>query len=303
MTHVFYHKSDNDGRASGAVIKWALQGGDLNRPPMPHTLHPLEYGDEVPEISSNDYLIFADVVPSPYEKIDAIIKRYPHLIIIDHHKSFIDWLNQTYPPSKFEGLRRIGTAACLLAWEYFMPRMPAPQTIQLLAAYDVWDHSNEERWTDRIEPFQLGMKAIDTDPVTNWSFWQEVFSLKPEDEKARVHSIIESGFAIRKYQRQYDIDTMKNDAFEATFDGYRAICCNSDRNSNAFFSVWDENKYDIMLAFEFDKSGQYRVGLYTTSKTLDVSTIAKKHGGGGHPQASGFQAKSMELRDGIIIFS
>ena len=30
---------------------------------------------------------------------------------------------------------------------------------------------------------------------------------------------------------------------------------------------------------------------------------AKKHGGGGHPQASGFQANKMELRDGVIVFS
>ena len=294
MIHILYHKSDNDGKASGAIIKWALTDA---------ILHPFGYGDEMPDLPTDDTIIFADVVPSPYEKIDAIIKKYPNTTIVDHHKSFIDWLNQSYPLTTFAGLRRIGTAACMLAWEYFFPRKPAPLTVQLLGAYDVWDHSNQERWQDRIEPFQLGMKAIDTDPITNWQFWQDLFGLTMEGEADRVHSIIESGFAIRKYQRQYDIDTMKNDAFEATFDGYRAICCNSDRNSNAFLSVWDPNKHDIMLAFEFDKSGQYRVGLYTTSKTLDVSVIAKKHGGGGHPQASGFQAKSMQLRDGVIVFS
>lgn len=296
MTHIFYHKSDNDGRAAGAIIKWSLRDMAV--------LHPFEHGDQFPfTIPTTDCLVFADVIPSPYEKMAEVITKYPYLTIIDHHKTAMDWLEQNYHGRFFDGLRRVGTAACQLAWEYYFSEITCPEIIKLLGLYDIFDHSDEERWESRIEPFQLGMKAIDTEPSTNWKFWFEFFGLDPENEKARVNSIIESGFAIRKYQKQYDIDTMKNDAFEAMFDGYRAICCNSDRNSSAFESVWDEKKYDLMLAFEFDRSGLYRIGLYTTSKTLDVSAIAKTHGGGGHKQASGFQAKYMELRDGIIVFS
>jgi nanoRNase/pAp phosphatase (c-di-AMP/oligoRNAs hydrolase) len=44
------------------------------------------------------------------------------------------------------------------------------------------------------------------------------------------------------------------------------------------------------MPFVFDGE-QYTVSLY--SKTVDVSEIAKKYGGGGHKGAAGFQCKKL----------
>jgi len=50
------------------------------------------------------------------------------------------------------------------------------------------------------------------------------------------------------------------------------------------------NEFDICIGFVFDGL-RYTVGLY--SQKLDVSEIAKKYGGGGHPGAAGFVCKQL----------
>lgn len=62
-------------------------------------------------------------------------------------------------------------------------------------------------------------------------------------------------------------------------------------NSQIFDSVYDPNKHDGMLTFAW-KKGMWTVSMYGT-KGIDLSAIAKKHGGGGHKQACGFQCDEL----------
>ena len=52
--------------------------------------------------------------------------------------------------------------------------------------------------------------------------------------------------------------------------------------------------FDIMITYVFDGE-KYTVSLYTTKKDVNVAVIAKKYGGGGHPQAAGFVCSGIDL--------
>lgn len=104
--------------------------------------------------------------------------------------------------------------------------------------------------------------------------------------------IIAQGEAILKFQAMTNETNCKNRAFEFTFKGLRAICLNGGPfNSTTFDSVWDENKYDMMMPFVFDGK-QWTFSMYTT-KDIDLSVIAKSMGGGGHMRACGFQVAAL----------
>ncbi len=60
-------------------------------------------------------------------------------------------------------------------------------------------------------------------------------------------------------------------------------------NSQAFASVWDPEKHDAMCAFARRPDGQWTLTLYTTKPGVDLGEFCKRHGGGGHVQAAGFQ--------------
>ena len=75
-------------------------------------------------------------------------------------------------------------------------------------------------------------------------------------------------------------------SFWTKFEGYKVIACNIGMVSSQLFDSIKED-YDIMMPFVYDGK-KWTVSLYT-KKDIDVSVIAKKYGGGGHKQASGFQ--------------
>lgn len=84
-------------------------------------------------------------------------------------------------------------------------------------------------------------------------------------------------------------------SFYSSLEGYRVIVCNTPCGNSLVFDSVDSDTYDIMSVFFFDGK-QYTVSLYSTKKEIDVSEIAKKHGGGGHKGAAGFQCKELPFK-------
>lgn len=81
--------------------------------------------------------------------------------------------------------------------------------------------------------------------------------------------------------------------FETEISGHKAFAMNLGNCSSEFFKSLPEEAYDIFIAFCFDGK-VWTASLY--SKTVDVSEIAKKYGGGGHMGAAGFVTKELPFR-------
>jgi nanoRNase/pAp phosphatase (c-di-AMP/oligoRNAs hydrolase) len=108
--------------------------------------------------------------------------------------------------------------------------------------------------------------------------------------------MVVSGNIINKYITASNKQYASEHAFETELDGYKVIAINKAFGGLMLFdSVWDEEKYDIMVAFSRRCNGMWRFSLYTTKKNVDCSAIATIWGGGGHKGAAGFSVESTEL--------
>jgi len=105
--------------------------------------------------------------------------------------------------------------------------------------------------------------------------------------------VLRRGRTVLDYQTQQYAIEAKAACFETDLDGLHCIAANRGlANSQLFDSVWDSNRYDAMMTFHWRK-GQWNISLYSDKDDVDVSLVAKAHGGGGHKEAAGFQCAEL----------
>jgi oligoribonuclease NrnB/cAMP/cGMP phosphodiesterase (DHH superfamily) len=297
MNRIFYHRMDLDGHAAGAIARRALEvSGEKVR------LYPYDYADHFPEreIEKGDTVWFIDVAWQPFENMPRLGReRGCRVVLIDHHRSVaesgvLDALESHFSLDNSRG-------GCLLAWEYLMRGRVAPEWVQLLSRYDVWDDHDAGVWRGRIVPFQMGMQALKTDPAENWRFWLGLFSRDKGSAGEFVRDRIRDGRAILAYVEARNARAAADHAFEARLDGLRALCVNSTFFASAALEpVWDPSRHDLMLIYARRRDGHWRVALFTAKPGVDVSRVASGYGGGGHRTAAGFTARSVSVRGGKL---
>ena len=266
---ICFHHNDPDGRASGAIVRYAL-------------------GPEV-QLVESDYgatLILWEMVAQA-EKVIVVDFSFPvdemveladgrEFIWIDHHKSAIaefDGIADDWP-----GIRDISEAACVLTWKYFFPERPVPKAIVLIGDRDIW------RWAEKeTGPFNESLYNQDHD-ADNTAFWKPLF----EDDQSTLEKMIEEGAWLRKINLRKVDRMMAARSFEIRFDGHSTLAVNT--NGNGDIGDYGRNHgYEIVYCYV----DQIQNGVLTTNVTLfsakvDVSVIARRYGGGGHAGAAGF---------------
>ena len=281
--HIFYHSSDLDGHCGGAIIKYKFPDAKM---------HAINYNQQFPLEKINqekDTIIFVDFCLQPISEIIKLFNIFnERLILIDHHISTINDLKENNLNNKISGIRDINFSGCELAWKFFYPETETPYCVHLLGRYDIWDHQDPNTL-----PFQFGMRLNDTWPnEKNITMWENYFKDTFDNHDSIVSQTIEKGKVILEYQRQENEKYAKSCAFELIFQGYKAIAINKLlTNSQLFDSIWDENKYDLMIAFGIRSNGMWTMSFYTTKTNVDCSKLAKSFGGGGHAQAAGCSLK------------
>lgn len=308
----FYHE-DLDGQASAfCVHAWA---GVRNPHEADKCMYAIHYGQSFPfeDILPREQVWIVDYSVSPDEML-RLLDITKNVTWIDHHKTAIEKYADF--PRLIRGIRQNGEAACTLTFKYLnwwtargegperysmgdpMPlngsdAMPVPRMLKLVGDRDVW------RWAfkDETRFFFAGSQMHDTRPDSE--FWWKCMehevdlSSPPNTGNAVVRArgevfweqLLRDGQTIEKYKAQSDEGTNGLIGYEVAFEGYRCFACNRARVSSDRFGERIK-QYDILLPHYHDGK-QWTVSLY--SEKVDVSEIAKKHGGGGHTGAAGFQ--------------
>jgi len=297
LIRIIYHAADFDGHASGAIARYYFE----YEMAQPYTMHPYNYNQPFPfdEFSAGDELYFLDVSYQPNEEMKLFQTKYGWKVYIcDHHKTTVDSDLKEYITG---GILSKDNAGCELTWKYFFPDKELPDSIHLLGRYDIWDNKDLNIWNNIILPFQMGFNLVPTNPIDDEAFnttWFSIFYKNNFD----IDNIINKGKVIIQYQNNVNERLMRWLPEELEFNGYRAIVANNPiKNSGIFGSIWNEDKYDIMICYSKSK---YDIGvsLFTTKKNIDCSMLAKKYGGGGHEKAAGFGVKKVEIDNGKIEF-
>jgi len=282
MTGLILHHSDFDGYCSAAIAK--LKNPDYE------TIS-LDYGMDLEEVIpwekvENGNVILVDYTLEPFEYMVRLNNLAADFTWIDHHYTSIKEANKV-GMDKVAGIRKDGTAACQLCWEYYFPKEKLPQAVYLIACLDVFDIKADER----IYPFNYGLEAYETEPAKNFELWKELLTNKEVFER-----ILSEGRMIKTYVEKQDENIVRKNHFLVDFEGHKFLAINNPKKgSTQFKSIEKELEFDAYMVFRYTK-GMWNYSLYAGNNSkIDLSIIAKKYGGGGHKAACGFHTKELVL--------
>ena len=272
------HHNDLDGKCAAAIVnKW--HGNNPER----LLFIEMDYDriiDWGAVVAKNKKVIIVDFSLKP-EVMNKLLSITKDVIWIDHHVTA-----KEYPYQDLPGLRNFedkAMAGCELTWSFFFPFKQIPWAVSLIGDYDKWALKQQPACFQ----FYEGMKLQDSSPLS--SLWLDLFSEKGMEN---CYDIIETGKAAIKYRDNYCAGLCKSYGYETEIDGHKAYACNQFMfGSGGFGERFKE--YPLCLAY-IHNGRKFTVSLYST--TIDVSIIAKNHGGGGHKGAAGFTCDNLPWR-------
>ncbi|MBW2712874.1 MAG: hypothetical protein JRC77_03900 [Deltaproteobacteria bacterium] len=267
----FYHAGCPDGLGAALAVK--LAWGDEVR----LTAHGHE--DAVSTDEAEDALvIYVDIAPTN-EVLRAIAPVAEQIIVLDHHASskrrfesdpeLAPYMEELGHVVHFD-LTRSGA---VLAWEYFHPDEPLPDLYRYVQDQDLWD------W-DLPQSREVNA-AIGSYPQ-QFEVWENFI-------ENGISNLAEEGRALVRANRAEVARALKS-AHVAFINGERIEAVNCTTHTRSAIG------HELAARARFDKSWGliYRVtaqrvhcSIYSIGE-LDVSKVAVRFGGGGHPNASGF---------------
>lgn len=266
-----YHIADHDGKGSAAIVKRKFPEIEL---------FGLNHDMEIPydDIRRHDKIIICDIA-LPLDFMFEL-NESRDLTWIDHHASVITEYDEAMKKGnrkEIKGLRRIGTAALCLTWEYYHPGQEAPEGVKLLGLNDIFDLRDP-----RVRPFEYAFQSLGVNRPTD-ATWDSLL-----DGSMNIAEMVEKGEAVLSWIRTRNIRLSHSMAFDSEYMGYKCICANMPQGYSEFFdSVEGIKDYDFMCNFFMNKRGTWNLSFYTSKDNVDVSKIAATFGGGGHVRAAG----------------
>ena len=175
-----YHIADHDGKGSAAVVRSVYPETEFLG---------LNHDMEIPyeEIRKHDKIVVCDIA-LPLEFM-LELSRTTDFVWIDHHASVINEYNEHLANggAEIKGLRRIGTAACCLTWEYFYPDKELPEGLKLLGLNDIFDLRDS-----RVRPFEYAVQSIGVNRPGD-KIWDDLLNQLTLDEMSRLVGLANSG--------------------------------------------------------------------------------------------------------------
>lgn len=257
---VLYHAGCWDGFCAAWIADRALGGAEAI---------PVHYGTPPPNVTDREVFILDFSYPRP---ILLTMKQSAYrVMVLDHHKSAKEEL-AGLPFCTFEDDKSGGR----MAWEYFYTgpdgRIPkSPWLVDYTEDRDLWRHKLPDS-----EAINACLRSYPLD----FDLWDR-FLLVP------ASTFINEGNAIRRREKQI-VDEHVRHAREVEMDGHKILIC----NATVLYSeiAGELAKGRPFGAVYFDRHDGKRVwSLRSADDGVDVSAIAKSHGGGGHKHAAGFE--------------
>ena len=265
-----YHIADHDGKGSAAVVRSVYPETEFLG---------LNHDMEIPydEIRKHDKIVVCDIA-LPLEFM-LELSRTTDFVWIDHHASVINEYNEHLANggAEIKGLRRIGTAACCLTWEYFYPDKELPEGLKLLGLNDIFDLRDS-----RVRPFEYAVQSNGVNRPGD-KIWDDLLN-----NRINIDEMVETGKAILSWIKVRNMRLVRSMSFESEYNGLKCICANMPQGYSEFYdSLPNVHEYDFMCNFFMNRRNSWNLSFYTSKDGIDVSKIAASFGGGGHVRAAG----------------
>jgi oligoribonuclease NrnB/cAMP/cGMP phosphodiesterase (DHH superfamily) len=319
---ILFHGDCLDGFAA-AYSAWR-RFGDLA------TYRPMHHGEpwEISDIAGHQvFILDFSFTPDLLEEMATIAES---VFQIDHHVSALKaWdgklhsdehgnhsLNHTTLPLSVNF--HLGKSGARLAWEYFHPGTAVPLAILHIEDQDMWRFTYPE-----TRAFCRALRLMSFD----FAAWNSLITATADRETARYRETILQGNAIESYfQREVERLAQGNlrrsallrgepiDATQALRHGQAVVTDGRDSwlaisglaiNANVLFAselgnFLAEQSGSFGMVWQLAADGEVKVSLRSQGKTLDVSVLAARYGGGGHANAAGFRMPAAEFFSEVL---
>ncbi|PIR47172.1 MAG: hypothetical protein COV07_00670 [Candidatus Vogelbacteria bacterium CG10_big_fil_rev_8_21_14_0_10_45_14] len=259
---IFYHKDCSDGFGA-AYSAWKKFGNNAD-------YRALSNGEDTPiaELVGRE-AYFLDISPKTDLAKEASEKA-GKLIIIDHHKSN----SEAFEYSE-GGLYDLGHSGAVLSWQYFNQNTPLPRLFKYIEDMDLWKLE-----LDDTKFVSLALSMVPKE----FEAWDKYVSYLETDEGFK--SEVEKGASLLAFAHR-EIEAMAKDAEEVLFEGHKVLAVNAPTMFATPLGHLLASRRPPFSIIWHKRNGQYKVSMRATGD-VDLSKIAAKYGGGGHPGASAF---------------
>jgi hypothetical protein len=264
---VLYHAQCPDGWGA-AVAAWHKLGDTAG-------YCPVRYGDPLPKIADGARVYIVDF---SYDRqtLLALAERC-EVTVLDHHKTAQAEL-EGLPFATFD----LTKSGAVLAWEHFCGT-PVPPLLLYIQDRDLWQwqllRSREVSAGLALEPH-------------DFKLWAGLINMG----KSTIERLATTGSIILAYQARI-IAALCDQCQMAVIDGHCVPVVNSATLGSEIGHELLERHHDArFVAIYFDDKRLKRVWSLRSRAEVDVSAIARRFGGGGHPQAAGFEQSLQPIR-------
>lgn len=260
---ILYHKGCFDG-FSGAWAAWKFFGEKAE-------YLGLEHQTPAPVSFEGRDLYFIDFC-YPVSVMKKIKKVAKSITVLDHHESQQEAIRlaSTY-------VYETNHSGCVIAWRYFFPKKPIPKLLLTVEDSDLF--LLKRPFTREISAF-LGLYDLD------FSVWSKL-AVGCEQKKKYAEYIQQGKTLLAGKDKAIEKMILKNSE-EVILDGHRVVAVNTalyySEAGNKIYKRWPDVPFAITWYY---RGGKINVSLRSNC-SVDVSKIAVKYGGGGHPGAAGF---------------
>lgn len=258
---ILYHASCPDG-FGGAYSAWKKFGEKAEYIAVYH-------GDPSPDVTDKEVYIVDFSYPK--EQLLTLEAQANRLVVLDHHEGAEEAVRAVH--EHIYDASRSGTG---IAWEYFHPDVPLPRLLAYIQDGDLWKF--ERPFAKEVTGYLSSIKfEFDLfDPLVAKAETEEGFK-----------EIVEKGKAYREYF-DYVCDKIIEQAEEVDFDGMRIFAVSSPRLFRSEVGNRLARIKGPMAIVWYPNHGKWHFSLRGDG-TIDLTKVAEKYGGNGHPNAASFR--------------
>jgi nanoRNase/pAp phosphatase (c-di-AMP/oligoRNAs hydrolase) len=236
--------------------------------------HPAQYDEPPPDVIGREVFVLDFSYPRPV--LEQMHRDAKSLVVLDHHKT---------AQAALEGLTfctfDMTLSGAQLTWRMLKPDVPPdPWLVAYTADRDLWE------W---LLPNSKEVNAALRSYPLDFEVWDRLWAEESPETLRR------DGTAILRAE-EVTIQDHVNRAREIEFDRHKILSVNATSLFSEIAGRLAEGRAFGMVWFERD-NGVRQYSLRSRGNGVDVSEIAKAHGGGGHQHAAGFEVTDEAVAD------
>jgi len=271
----FYHAGCPDGLGAALAVKRAWS--DLDSEEVRFAPH--GHDDFIrPDAVRGALLVYVDIAPP-----NAVLREIGHsankIIVLDHHASSMRrFESDSNLAAEMEDLGHefhfdLSHSGAMLAWKYFHPDTPAPDLLRYIEDQDLWNwellHSREINAAIGSYPQQI-------------EAWEQLL------EMDLAQLIREGEPLVRANEAEVERALKSAHAVYLGEERIEAVNCTTQTRSAVGHELAARAQFGQSWGLVYRLAGKkVMLSIYSIGD-LDVSVVAARFGGGGHPNASGF---------------